>query len=638
MLQLDRHVPSPGVPELNRRFKWLVAVVASAFLILVGRLWQLQIIEGERHFQRSTDNFRAEQWIPAVRGKILDRNGTILVDNRPSFNVYVTPRTFTPETRLRLARLLGLGQDEVTSLAVKVGRAKNRLRPHLVLEDIERDRLALIAQASAELPGVTAEDVPHRHYLHGKLAGHLLGYMNQIGEAELEVRRDEGYDEGEYIGRSGLERQWERYLRGQRGIERFVVDARGQRQSDVEALALIEGPRLVPPVPGHNLVLTLDAELQRLAEEALADRPAGAAAVVEVATGRILALVSRPAFDPNQMTGRLTRAEEAMLEGDPLKPFLDRTLRQHYFPGSTFKVFTALAALEAGAYTPQDRVYCDGTHELGKRTFRCHKAHGWVDLNAALAQSCDTYFWQVSERIGIDRIADMAKAFGLGSPTGLGLNGDVPGNIPTRAWYATRGGFRPGFALNTAIGQGDTTVTVLQLALAFAALANGGDLWVPQIALRVESAAGKVVADFPPRLRAHVELSRRALTAVQRGLVSAVNEKKGTAYASRDPHIVVAGKTGTAQVGKLYRKIKEVDWDPTQDHAWFAGYAPAHRPQIAFVVLVEHGGGGGRVAAPPAMKIVRAALGDGATAWVEAGTTALTPARPAAAAAREQVR
>jgi penicillin-binding protein 2 len=374
-------------------------------------------------------------------------------------------------------------------------------------------------------------------------------------------------------------------------------------------------------VPGHNLVLTIDAELQRLAEEALADRPAAAAAVVEVATGRILALVSRPAFDPNQMTGRLTRAEEAILESDPLKPFLDRTLRQHYFPGSTFKVFTALAALEAGTFTPHDRVFCDGSHELGKRVFRCHKAHGSVDLNAALAQSCDTYFWAASERLGIDRIAEMARSFGLGAPTGLGLNGDVPGIIPTKAFYASRGGFRPGFALNTAIGQGDTTVTVLQLALAFAALANGGDLFVPQIALRIETAGGKVVADFPPRLRSHVELSPRGLAAVQRGLFSAVNEKKGTAYASRDRNITVAGKTGTAQVGKLYRNIKEVDWDPSQDHAWFAGYAPARNPRIAFVVLIEHGGHGGAVAAPPAMKIVRAALGPDASTSFEMGTS-----------------
>ncbi len=619
MLQLDRHVPSPGVPELNRRFRWLVTVVATAFLILIGRLWQLQVVRGDHYLQESTDNFRAEQWIPAVRGKILDRDGRVLVDNRPSFNVLVTPKYFTPEARERFVRLLGLTEDEATALQSRLGRARNRQHPVMVLEDIDRDRLALIAQAGAELPGVAAEDAAHRHYLRGKLAAHLVGYMNQINDAELEARRAEGYEEGDYIGRSGLERQWESYLRGKRGVERFVVDARGMRQPDAHALGLIEGPRFQPPVPGHNLVLTLDARLQALAEEALADKPAGAAAVVEVKTGRILALVSKPAFDPNVMTGRLTRAEESLLQNDPLKPFLDRTLRQHYFPGSIFKSFTALAALEAGVFTKDDRVFCNGKHVLGKRTFNCHKAHGWVDLTAALAQSCDTYFWVASERLGIDRIADMAKSFGLGSPTGLGLNGDVPGNIPTRAWYEGRGGFRPGYALNTAIGQGDVTVTVLQLALAHAALANGGELYAPQIALRIETAAGKVVEEYRPVLRSKVKLSPRSLAAVQRGLYAAVNEKKGTAYASRDAKILVAGKTGTAQVGKLYRNVKEVDWDPSQDHAWFAGYAPVQDPEIAFVVLVEHGGHGGAVAAPPAMKIVRGALGDDVTVKADEG-------------------
>lgn len=605
MLQLDRHVPSPGVPEFNRRFRWLLVVVGVAFLALLGRLWQLQIIRGQEYYDQTTSNFRAEQFIPAVRGKIVDRKGTVLVDNRPSFNVYVTPRSFDARARANFVRLLGLDEDQARKLGERIARTRDRLRGFLVLEDIDRDQLALIAQSESDLPGVSVRDVPHRHYLHGTLASHVLGYLNQISDTELESRRDEGYDEGDYIGRSGIERQWESYLRGRRGVERFVVDAHGRRKNDADALRLIEEPRLVPPVAGHDIVLTLDADLQRLAEHAMGDRPAGGIAVVEVTTGRVLALVSKPEFDPNIMTGNLSRAEEAMLESDPLKPFLDRTLRQHYFPGSTFKVFTALAGLEAGAITPHDRVYCDGTHELGKRVFHCHKGHGSMDLNGALQQSCDTYFWTLSERIGIDRIAQMAEQFGLGAPTGLGLNGDVPGTIPTKAWYEKRGGFRIGYALNTAIGQGDTNVTVLQLALAYAAIANGGDLYVPQLALRVQNAAGKSVAEYPPRLRRHIDLGERALAAVRRGLYSVVNEKGGTAFSLRDREIVVAGKTGTAQVGKLYRNVKETGYSTDYDHAWFAGYAPAEDPQIAFVVLVEHGGHGGAAAAPVAMEIVR---------------------------------
>jgi penicillin-binding protein 2 len=609
MLQLDRHVPSPGVPEFNRRFKYLIAVVAIAFTVLVGRLWQLQILRGDRYFEETANNFRAEQHIPAVRGKILDRKGTVLVDNRPAFNVYVTPRSFDAETRARFVRLLGLDEEQAAKLASRLARTRDRMRGLLVLEDIDRDRLAQLAQAGPGLPGVSVRDVPHRQYLHGLLASHVLGYMNQITDAELEARRDEGYDDGDYVGRWGIERQWESYLRGKRGVERFVVDARGRRKTDHEAERLIEEPRLVPPVPGHNIVLTLDAELQRVAEHALAEKPAAGIAVVEVATGRVLALVSKPAFDPNQMTGNLTRAEEAMLESDPLKPFLDRTLRQHYFPGSTFKVFTALAGLEANAITPHDRVYCDGKHELKGRVFSCHKAHGSVDLTEALAQSCDTYFWVLAERIGIDRIAQMAEDFGFSAPTGLGLNGDVPGLIPTKAWYEERGGYKIGYALNTAIGQGDTTVTVLQLALGYAALASGGQLYEPQLVKRIETAGGRAVADYPPRLRREAQVSPRSVELVKRGLFAAVNLRRGTAYASRIPEIPVAGKTGTAQVGKLYRDIKEVGWNPEYDHAWFAGYAPADHPEIAFAVLIEHGGHGGAAAAPIAMEVVRGYFG-----------------------------
>jgi penicillin-binding protein 2 len=610
MLQLDRHVPSPGVPEFNRRFKYLVMVVAVAFLILLGRLWQLQILRGDENFEETANNFRAEQAIPAVRGKVLDRKGTVLVDNRPSFNVYVTPRSFDKETRARFVRLMGLDEDRAAKLALKLARTRDRLRGFLVLEDIDRDQLALLAQAGPGLPGVSVRDVPHRQYLHGLLASHVLGYMNQIGDGELEARRDEGYDEGDYIGRSGIEKQWESYLRGKRGVERFVVDALGRRKTDHDAEALIEGPALEPPVPGHNIVLTLDADLQRIAEQALAEHPAAGVAVVEVATGRVLALVSKPAFDPNQLTGNLTRAEAAMLETDPLKPFLDRTLRQHYFPGSTFKVFTALAGLESGVITPHDRVYCNGSYKLKGRVFNCHKAHGSVDLTAAIAESCDTYFWHNAERIGIDRIAKLAEDFGFSAPTGIGLNGDVPGLIPNKAWYEARGGYKIGYALNTAIGQGDTTVTVLQLALGYAALGSGGRLYVPQIVQRVETAGGRRVADYPPRLRRQVAVSEKSIEAVRRGLFAAVNVKRGTAYSMRLDDVVVAGKTGTAQVGKLYRNIKEVGWHPDYDHAWFAGFAPADKPEIAFAVIIEHGGHGGAVAAPVAMDIVRGYFSD----------------------------
>jgi penicillin-binding protein 2 len=605
MLQLDRHVPSPGVPEYNRRFAWLVGVVVVAFLLLLGRIWQLQVVRGEDYYERSANNFLAEDFIPAVRGKIKDRLGNTLVDNRPSFNVYAIPRYFTPQAHQALVQLLGLDAMTQSRLQAKLTRAKGRKEPVLLLEDVGRDQLALIEQSRSELPGVEVRDVPHRNYLYGTVAAHVLGYLNQITEEELEARRDEGYDDGDYVGRYGIEKEWEHFLRGKRGIERYVVDAKRRRKSDAEAEQLIEGARFEPPVPGHDVVLTLDADLQRMAEKALGNHPAGGVAVIDVSTGRILALVSKPAFDPNVMTGHLTREEAAAMSADPYKPFLDKTLRQHYYPASTFKFVTMLAALEDNVVHAEDPLTCHGSHEVGKRVFHCNKTHGKITLIQALSQSCNVYFWTLSEKIGIDRIAAVAREFGFDKPTGLGLNGDVPGRIPDQAWYQKKGGYRIGYALNTAIGQGDVEVTVVQLALAYAALANGGNLWVPQIVERVESASGQVIAEYPPTLRRKVHISARALREVARGLWGTVNDPHGSAYTHRIPGIEAAGKTGTAQVRKL-TKQSAGGWDPFRDHAWFAGYYPASDPEIAVVVLIEHGGKGGQVAAPVAMEVFRA--------------------------------
>ncbi len=606
-LQLDRHTPSPGSPELTRRVAWVAGACALMFVLLAGRLWQLQVIRGEQYYQRSTDNFVHEHRIPAVRGLIKDRRGVVLVDNRPSFSVYVTPRHFSDETQAHLAQLLGLADGERVTLAAKVAKARARdsNAQVLVLEDVSQDRLALIEQSHAELPGVDVHDAPHRNYLHATLGAHILGYLNEMSGGELEARRAEGYDDGDYLGRYGIEKEWENYLRGKKGREFYVVDAKNRRKSDAEAADLIEGERYIAPVPGHNVVLTIDVELQRIAERALRNHPAGGVAVVDVKTGKILAIVSKPAFDPNVMTGRLTRVEEEQMLADPFKPFIDKTLRQHYYPGSTYKFVTALAALDDGVIGESDKLLCKGWHELGRRSFRCTKQHGVVDAVQAMAQSCNVYYWQLAERVGMDRMGKVARDFGFGAPTGIGLNGDVPGRVPWKAWYEKAGGFRIGYTLNTAVGQGDTEVTVLQLALAYATLANGGQLYVPQIVERVETAEGKVVAEYLPRLRRRVEVSSRSLAVVARGLWGTVNDPKGTAFASRLTTIEVAGKTGTAQVRKLQKQPEGKDWHPYRDHAWFAGYAPAGNPEIAIVVLIEHGGKGGGVAAPVAMEIVR---------------------------------
>jgi penicillin-binding protein 2 len=365
----------------------------------------------------------------------------------------------------------------------------------------------------------------------------------------------------------------------------------------------------VPPVPGANLVLTIDAELQRLADKAVSHTAAAAVVVVEPRTGKIRAMVSRPSFDPNIMTGHLTRAEETMLKQDPRKPFIDKAVRMTYPPGSIFKFATAIAALEDAQAAEGENMFCTGEYHLSGTLFHCHGTHGKVNLLQAIQHSCDTYFWKLAERIGIDRIADVAADYGLGRPTNLGLNGDAAGRVPTKDWYEkTSHYYKVGYATNAAIGQGDVEVTVLQMAMAYAALANDGLLYVPQVVDRLEAHDGRTITAYEPQVAGRVKTPANILEIWKRGMWKVTNEAGGTAFEHGHTDVVsVMGKTGTAEVKKHHKQEDEKDlerWNPNAAHAWFAGWAPAEDPEIAIVVLVEHGGAGGTVAWPIAKQII----------------------------------
>ncbi|MGN6105562.1 MAG: penicillin-binding protein 2 [Kofleriaceae bacterium] len=602
----------PALPELHRRLKWVALAGLAAFALLGGRLWQLQVMRGEGYFERTVSNVVKERYLPSVRGKILDRKGVPLADNRPAFNIYVTPRQLTPETRAELAQLLGLSDDETAKLdeRIMVGLKRDPRRPIVVLEDQGRDRAALVEQALSRLPGVEVHHEPYRFYPQGDLAAHLIGYMTQMTAAEADKLTNQGYDPSELVGRYGLESAWENYLRGKKGIERYAVDARGQRLDDKTAATLIQGERVIGAVPGANLVLTIDAELQKLAEKAVAQQPASAVVIVEAKTGKLRAVVSKPSFDPNIMTGHLTRAEEFQLKSDPRKPFIDKALRMTYPPGSVFKFVTALAALEDSQAAEDEPIVCHGYYELSGTTFKCNSTHGKLDLIGAIQHSCNIYFWKLAERIGLDRIAEVARKFGFGTPTNLGLNGDAGGRIPTKAWYEQRSRYKVGYATNAATGQGDVEVTVLQTAMAYAALANGGTLFVPQVVERVESSDGRTIVSYEPKAARQVDVPSDAVELWKRGMWKAANERGGTAFDHGYLSLVpVMGKTGTAEIRTKARKkeedLRDVEgYQPTRSHAWFAGWAPAEDPEIVIVVLVEHGGSGGRVAWPLAKQIL----------------------------------
>ena len=606
--------PSDGGQDLHGRasgYRAVAVLVVLAFVLLAARLWNLQITRGDSFYRKTADNFVKEIDLPASRGEIRDARGKVLVENRPSYNVYLIPRFVTDEGLDRLARLLRLPDEQVSQLAkTAAGKAGlERYRQVLGIEDITRDQMALVESERAHLPGISVDARSHRHFPLGKLASHALGYMNQVSADELSTMREQGYHSGDYVGRAWLERQWESYLRGRDGFERVVIDAKGQKKLDIdttEVTRIIGGPMRQEPVPGNNLVLTLDLELQRITEKALARYPSAAAVAVDVRSGRILAIASHPSFDPNVLTGRLTRAEDERLQSDPNRPMIDKAVREMYFPGSTFKVVPALAAMQDHQVTSTERMQCTGAYKLPGHTFGCMEVHGRIDLHDAISESCNIFFYHLGERIGLDRMAALATAFGFGVPTGVGLPGEAAGFVPTQEWYKATGGFRVGYTLNTAIGQGSLKVTVLQLALAYAALANGGDLFVPHLVERIETPSGRLVQQFDPRLRRHIDVDPGHLEEVRRALCDVVNDERGTAWVAHDASlpVKVCGKTGTAQVRKT-RKGLTTSGEASSAHGWFAGFAPDDKPEIAIAALVEHGGLGGHVAAPIVMDIVR---------------------------------
>ncbi len=600
----------PALPELHRRLRWVALVTIAAFALLVGRLWQLQVMRGESYYERTVSNVVKDRYLPSVRGKIVDSKGVALADNRPAFNIYATPKLLTPPVKSELERMLGLSEDEVRKIdeRLRLGQKRDPKAPILVLEDQGRDRAALVEQAKSRLPGVEVHHEPYRYYPLGDLAAHLIGYMTQMTADEADRLTANGYDPSDLIGRYGLESAWENYLRGKRGVERYAVDARGQRLDTKTAETLIEGARVIEPVPGANLRLTIDSDLQRLAEKAVSRVAAAAVVVIEAKTGRVKAVVSKPSFDPNVMTGHLTHAEYTLLMQDPRKPFIDKALRATYPPGSIFKFITTLAALEDGQAAEDETMFCTGEYNLSGTRFRCHGYHEKVDLLKAIKHSCDIYFWNLAQRIGLDRISEVARAYGLGAPTNLGINGDAAGRMPTKAWYEQNGRYKIGYATNAAIGQGDVEVTVMQMAVAYAALANGGDLFVPQVVERVESFDGRTIVAYDPKVARTVKVPPDAVDIWKRGMWKVNNEPGGTAYDHGFSQLVpVMGKTGTAEVRKHHNDKEHRDlekWNPNASHAWFAGWAPSDDPELVIVVLVEHGGSGGTNAWPIAQRIL----------------------------------
>ncbi len=590
---------------LRKRLWVAAAIIFFFFTLIMLRLWSLQIYHGEEYKRKADSNRMRRQEIAAPRGHILDRYGREIVSNRPSFNV-VMIREDSDDTDEVLKRLAPILHEDISTLWQRIRDAERtpRYMPVVLKRDVDWETLAYLENHNQMFSGIRIDVQPVRVYNYGDLAAHIVGYLGSINRKELQKADRSIYKGGDIIGRAGLERLREKDLRGEKGQLYTEVNAQGFEQRQLKYIA---------PLPGKEIHLTLDVELQKVAEALMnAEDKTGAAVVMEVKTGRLLALVSAPSIHLDDFVGGISSEKWRALNSNPKIPLLNRVVQGAYPPGSTYKMITALAGLAAGKIDEHTEVYCPGYYNLGKTRFRCWKksGHGSVNLKQALARSCDVYFYQLGQWIGPDAIAEMAGKFGLGQRTGVELEGEKRGLIPTKAWkrkrYNTK--WHEGETLNIAIGQGTNLVTPLQLCQMTATLANYGRRMKPQIVEKVVAPGGNIVEEFTPEVVSETNINPRHLRMVWEGMVEVVHGKHGTARNHvRIDGLTVAGKTGTVQVvsGKRYQGLKEEDIPyKYRSHGWFTCFAPAEDPEIAVTVLIEHGLHGGSVAGPVAKKIL----------------------------------
>lgn len=571
--------------QREARARALLLVLGGLYAAVFLALFSLQVVQGGHYREAALRNRQTRVRVPAPRGVISDRNGIALADNQYQARITLEPsraREGEPVFE-RLLELLELPRELALQ---RIARARPG-EPVVLVRHADPEDIAIVEEHRELLPHVRLTVQPRRRYRFGPLASHLLGYMGEVREEEL---AGGFYERGDLRGRSGIEAFAEPLLRGVHGSRVVEVNAAGHVVGELR-----EGGERV--TPGDHLFLTLSQPLQARLEELLEGKP-GAGVVMEVATGDILAMASSPTYDPNLFAGGLSAADWAKLDGDPRTPMLNRATMGLYAPGSPFKLITAAAALE------RDRVRrgttfepCLGGWQFGNRRFRCwdRSGHGTLDLMGAIAQSCDVYFYQLIERLEMDELAETARRFGIGQPTGIELSTEEEGRMPERAYYDRRFGRRGwtrGVMLNLAIGQGEIESTPLQMVRAFAAIGGDGHLYRPNLLLAKQNLQGVREARLVRR-SAEPVCSERVRAILREALVQVVEDVDGTGELARVSGVRVAGKTGTSENSQ------------GEDHAWFVAYAPADHPEVAAAVLLEHAGHGGEMAAP----VVGALLG-----------------------------
>ena len=574
---------------------------AAISLILIGRLFYLQILQGERFMLLAEKNRTAIRLTMPDRGKIYDRNGVVLADNKRIFQA-VLIKEQAPDYRKTLEnfkKLIPLDGDEEARILKEI-KYKRPFMPVQIKDNLTRDQVVSLYLNAPVLEGIQIEETMIRDYPKKNLTAHVLGYVSLLTDKDTNVDGMWFDLAGYRIGRTGLEESFESMLRGKPGFKKTEINAMGR------TVRLMEEEK---SVSGKDLHLTIDARLQQIATDAMGEQ-AGTAIVVNVRTGEILSFVSTPTFDPNLFLAPISQKQWNQLMNNQKKPLQNKGLYGTYSPGSIFKLVVGLAGLESGVIDPQKRVYCSGVVQLGNQKFHCWKkeGHGALTLQEALRHSCDVYFYEMAQKIGVERIVETANKLGFGEAVSTEMNKDKTGLLPTPEWKlkTRKEEWRMGDTLNLSIGQGFLLVTPLQLVRAVAAIANDGHL------LNLHFVAKKNESNFDKALfnTSHLKL-------IKAGMYDVVNNEKGTAYGSRFNlnGMRMAGKTATTQVRRIslkereegIKKQKDMAWE-SRDHALFAAYAPADKPKYAVIVVVEHGGGGSSAAAPVASKILKGAL------------------------------
>ena len=579
--------------DFSGRLQFLSVVIVLIIAVLIGRAGYLQVYDGELYARLAEGNRIRIIPAEAARGTFYDRNGELLVTNRPGFAVSLLPLTepVSPEVIARVSKLIHVPIAEIQQkIDTHVG-----FDPIRIKTDVLPDIVTLIEEQKDDYPGVVIEVLPIRDYIYGEYAAHVFGYVSEINEEELERRKNEGYKSGYIIGKFGLERIYDKEVRGINGGDQVEVDVSGR---PVQLLGRQS------PVPGNDLVLTIDKHLQEAAEQAvdaqlaIVHAHAAAAVVMNPQTGEVLAMVSRPAFNPNLFAGGISTQNWNVLNNNPYHPMDNKAITGEYPPGSTFKIVTGTAALAEHKVTPQEKIFDAGHHWIIPKTNAGGEALGWINFQEAMAHSDNVYFYEMGNRLGVDALERYARMFGLGARTGIDLPYEAEGLAPNRKYKADNfedGEWYLSETFDAAIGQGFNLVTPLQAAMVMGEIAANGKRYQPHLVQRIVDVHGNTVREFQPKLLSELDVSQSVIRNVQEGLHSVTKIGTAAGVFAGFP-IDIAGKTGTAENSQ------------GRDHGWFVAYGPYVNPNIVVAVIVEQGGFGSMSAVPIGRRILEAAF------------------------------